>query len=97
METPKSKSARMKLRNILILFIAISTYSCSEEYKMKKDFKGAYTGIMKDADSYELVSFKIFQNPHEYSKENEWFLSNYKTLKNINIERLKKCLTVFQK
>ena len=70
-----------KLRNILLLsFILITISSCSEEYKMKKDFKEAYTGIMKDADSYELVSFEIFQNSSEYSKENEWFLYNYETL-----------------
>jgi len=47
---------------------------------MKKDFKEAYTGIMKDDDSYELVSFEIFQKASEYSEENEWFLYNYQTL-----------------
>jgi len=72
----------MKFRNILLLsLVFLFITSCSEEYKMKKDFKEAYTGIMKDADSYELVSFEIFQNPSEFSEENERFMTNYYELK----------------
>jgi len=47
---------------------------------MKKDFKEAYTGIMNDADSYEFVSFQIFQKSSEFSEKNEWHLMNYKTV-----------------
>ena len=65
----------MKFRNILLLsLVLIFISSCSEEYKMKKDFKEAYTGIMNDADSYELVSFEIFQNVMEFSEENQRYI-----------------------
>lgn len=71
----------MKFRDILLLtFGLLFITSCSEEYKMKKDFKTAYTGIMNDPDSYELVGFEIFQNSYDYSEENEWFLYNYKEI-----------------
>lgn len=67
----------MKFRNILLLsLVLLFITSCSEDYKMKKDFKEAYTGIMNDADSYELVSFQIFQNASEFSEENRRFLDN---------------------
>jgi hypothetical protein len=72
----------MKFTNILLLsLVLILVSSCSEEYKMKKEFKKAYSEIMKDPDSYELISFEIFQNASEYSEENEWFLYNYEELK----------------
>ena len=72
----------MKFRYIILLSsILLFITSCSEDYKMKKDFKEAYTGIMKDADSYELVSFEIFQNPSEFSEENSRYIDeNIKTI-----------------
>lgn len=71
----------MNHRNTLLLsFTLFFIFSCSEEYKMKKDFKEAYRGIMKDPDSYELISFEIFQDEFKYNEENEWFLYNYEKL-----------------
>ncbi|WP_272149535.1 hypothetical protein [Tenacibaculum aiptasiae] len=73
---------------VILLLIFMS--SCSEEYKMKRDFKEAYSEIMKDPDSYELISFDVFQKAYDYSSKNKNFLFNYKKLEKYEFNNYQK-------
>jgi hypothetical protein len=65
----------------ILLLLILTSCDKGKEYKMKSDFKETYSSIMKDPESYELVSFKVFKKSYELTPENKLILDNFENRK----------------
>lgn len=78
------------MKKILLLITIIFVFSCSDEYKMKQDFKKSFKETMHNPSSFELVSFDIIKDAYSYSEKNRKFIdSTYEVNQNyLNYRRI---------
>jgi len=63
-------------KTILLLLLSFIFFSCSEDYKMKSDFKKEFKKQMHDPSSFELVEFIVAKKSMEFTIKNRKYIDS---------------------